>query len=409
MSTFIVALGLLLTVVLLPFFAYLGLVALAALVGGSGRGGGVADPGGDGPPPRLAVVIPAHDEEAGIAATVRSCLASDYDRERFRVWVIADNCGDGTAARAREAGASVFERADPGRRSKGYALETFFDRATGPWADGRFAAAIVVDADTLIDPGLLRACAAALRSGDDWAQAYYTVRNPDASWRTRLMTYALSLINGALPLGQDRLGLGVGLKGNGMMFSARGLARFPWRAYGLVEDAEFALMLKAAGERVRFLPEARVYGEMVGRGRAAATQRRRWEAGRRSLRGRFAGILARSGRLGPLRKLIYLIDLYLPPLVTLAAAFLATLLVYPVGLADAGLARALARIWPLHAAMGLALLAYLAVPFGRLGLSPRYLAGLVYVPYYAAWKLAVVGRRAPTSWIRTGREPKDAD
>ena len=110
-----------------------------------------------------------------------------------------------------------------------------------------------------------------------------------------MMTYAFSLANGVWLLGLERLGLGVGLKGNGMCFSSRGLRRFPWRAYGLVEDMEFALMLRARGERVRFLPEARVFGEMVSRGGpGAASQRRRWEAGRRSLRGKFAGPLARS-------------------------------------------------------------------------------------------------------------------
>ena len=78
-------------------------------------------------------------------------------------------------------------------------------------------------------------------------------------------------------------------------------------------------MLRARGERVRFLPEARVFGEMVSRGGpGAASQRRRWEAGRRALRGKFAGPLARSASLGALRKLMYLLDLFFPPLVTLA-------------------------------------------------------------------------------------------
>ena len=98
------------------------------------------------------------------------------------------------------------------------------------------------------------------------------------------MSLAFSLCNGVLPWGQERLGLSVGLKGNGMCFSRRGLTRFPWKAYGLVEDAEFSLMLRLAGERVHFLPEARVFGEMVsGGGPAAASQRSRWEAGRRAL------------------------------------------------------------------------------------------------------------------------------
>ena len=46
----------------------------------------------------LAVVIPAHDEEAQISATVRSVQTCDYDATRRRIIVIADNCTDRTAA-----------------------------------------------------------------------------------------------------------------------------------------------------------------------------------------------------------------------------------------------------------------------------------------------------------------------
>src|SRR5580704_15206089 len=59
---------------------------------------------------RFDVIVPAHDEELGIAATVESLLAVDYPEELRRVLVVADNCQDATAVRAREAGAVVLER-----------------------------------------------------------------------------------------------------------------------------------------------------------------------------------------------------------------------------------------------------------------------------------------------------------
>src|SRR5438477_4685586 len=63
----------------------------------------------DVPQVRFTVVIPAHDEEPGIAATLRSCRDLDYPADLFRVVVIADNCTDGTAAVARRQGADVLE------------------------------------------------------------------------------------------------------------------------------------------------------------------------------------------------------------------------------------------------------------------------------------------------------------
>ena len=250
--------------------------------------------------------------------------------------MIADNCEDRTAIVARDAGATVTERSTPELRSKGHALEYFFTRVDRARPEsGLYDAAVLIDADTIVDRGLLLAFEADLAEGKDWIQGYYTVRNPDASWRTRMMTFAFSLANGVWPLGLDRLGLGVGLKGNGMCFSAKGLRRHPWKAYGLVEDMEFALTLRVHGERVRFDPQARVFGEMVSRGGAgAASQRKRWEEGRASLRPKFAGQLARSRDLPLVAKACYLIDLYFPPLATLAAGFLALLLIYPLTLGD---------------------------------------------------------------------------
>ena len=70
------------------------------------------------PPPastramRFDIIIPAHNEEAGIAAVVKSSLAIDWPADQFRVVVVADNCTDDTAGIARQAGATVLVRND---------------------------------------------------------------------------------------------------------------------------------------------------------------------------------------------------------------------------------------------------------------------------------------------------------
>ena len=43
---------------------------------------------------RFDVIVPAHNEEAGISRTVASLLAMDWPQSQFRVLVIADNCSD---------------------------------------------------------------------------------------------------------------------------------------------------------------------------------------------------------------------------------------------------------------------------------------------------------------------------
>ena len=69
----------------------------------------------------FAIVIPAHNEEGGIAATLEA-LAS-VGAPQGAVIVVADNCTDATAEVAARCGALALVRNDAERRGKGYALD----------------------------------------------------------------------------------------------------------------------------------------------------------------------------------------------------------------------------------------------------------------------------------------------
>jgi hypothetical protein len=67
----------------------------------------VAEPDGDGPLPRVALIVAAHDEAAVIEAKVRNARDLDWDRERLTIVVASDGSTDDTVARARAAGADL--------------------------------------------------------------------------------------------------------------------------------------------------------------------------------------------------------------------------------------------------------------------------------------------------------------
>lgn len=73
--------------------------------------------------PSVAAVVPAFDEEATIARTVKSLLSLE---SVGRVVVVADGCRDATIQEALGAGATVLAAA--GRRGKGRAIEEALDR-----------------------------------------------------------------------------------------------------------------------------------------------------------------------------------------------------------------------------------------------------------------------------------------
>jgi cellulose synthase/poly-beta-1,6-N-acetylglucosamine synthase-like glycosyltransferase len=395
-----------LNVAVIPFFLYLMAIALAAIWPRR------ASSQLSSPCSRFLVVIPAHDEEPVISAVVRSCLAARYPPSQFSVIVIADNCSDQTAGVAAKGGARVVERFDEEKRSKGYAIEYLIESLERSGELNANDSIVIVDADTTIDPELLLYFDQALRAGRDWSQAYYTVANPDLSWRTRLLKYAVSLFNGVMPLGQNRLGASTTFKGNGMCFSVAGLRRIPWHCYGLVEDMEYAWTLRIAGERIWFLKDVAVYGAMLGTGGpVAAGQRRRWEFGRGEIRRKYLGPVLRSQRIGWWEKMLSLCELTIPPMGVIAIIYIVALAAdcfVLFGLVSGSNPALRAVLLGCCGLMTAALAAYAVSPFLAMRLAWKYALSLLFFPFYLVWKLRVSFLGRPDHWVRTQRDsPRD--
>ena len=344
----------------------------------------------------VVVVVPAHDEEGRVEETVRSLLSTDYDPERRRVVVVADNCSDATADRARAAGAEVWERIDPGRPGKGAALA---------WAVGRlreepgWETLVVVDADTRVDPDFLWTLNDRIEAGAEVVQAEYRVANPDDSVVSRLAEASFAVQSVLRQRGRAALGAAAKLQGNGMAFTRPVIERHEWTADALTEDIDAWLSLLRRGVRPRFEPRARVAGLMPTTLAAARVQRARWEAGRLQLVRRHlaGGLQDAAARRDPVLLEAVVSELVFPPLATLAAAIAAAGLTRAVTTGRAGSAPAQAAVLATHALAGL---------FVSRASGKTY-AALALAPAVVAWKLAVklelaLGR-GPTGWRRTPR------
>ena len=354
---------------------------------------------------RFRIVVPAHNEDAGIGTTVESLLAVDWPRDKFEVLVVADNCIDNTADVARAAGATVLERHNDTLRGKGYALELAFDTIL---KDSDADAVVVVDADTIVSPNLLAACATRIEQGALAMQAEYGVRNVHASWRTELMALALGMFHALRNNARERLGLSAGLRGNGMCFTRACLERFPHKAYGLVEDVEHGLALGRGGVRIVAVVDAFVLGEMVSGGKASESQRRRWEDGRAKLKREVLPGVVRDGLRTKSPLLLDLaIDLLIPPLSSIGLLVVAVIV---VDIGRTGLALWLGygvdalAVGALLPALLLSLYVLRGMQLSGLGLG-----GFVVVakaPAYVLWKvwLKLKGTPKTDGWVRTARE-----
>jgi cellulose synthase/poly-beta-1,6-N-acetylglucosamine synthase-like glycosyltransferase len=270
------------------------------------------------PHSRIAVLVPAHDEAAFVGRCVTSLRHQSYPRDLFEIVVIADNCTDDTAARAAAAGATVLVRTAPEARGKGPALRWAMDRVLERNPD--LAALVVVDADSVADPGLLGALVARLERGAPVVQAEYLGRNEDGSTRSELRTAAFLLFHRVRFGGRAALGLPCHLVGNGMLFSREVLEEHPWDAFTSAEDLEYSIDLRLAGVRPVYAANGRLSAPVAGRGRAAQTQRLRWEGGRfhvvRTRLPRLLGAVVGQHRWSLMDAAV---DLAVPPLGLLAA------------------------------------------------------------------------------------------
>lgn len=361
--------------------AHLGLLAVASLFYRDA-------PPAAGEELRFLVLVPAHNEELGIGRCL-AAIAADR-RARDRVLVVADRCTDATAAIARSLGATVLERGadeEPGRAA---ARQAGLEHARKL----RWDAVVMLDADSVIEPGFFAACERALATGAQAVQA----RSESAQGRT--LTTAASLaaftLQGiTIPRGRDRLGLSVRLRGTGMAIRRDVALAHRFRAPAS-EDLFFTLDLLLGGVHCSHVEQARLRSEGAGTWDAFGGQKVRYEAGRMAAaRDYVPRLLGRALRHRDAACLEAAWFLATPPF---ALGVLSLLTAFSLA-AGAG-------AWPVAAILGAGLLTLsLTLVTGlvqaRAGL--RTWLALLAAPWYLGWK-AVVQVRALASIMRRETE-----
>lgn len=224
--------------------------------------------------PRLAVLIPSHNEEAivsGILQDVKSQV-----QENDRVIVIADNCVDTTAAVARSHGAEAFERFDENDRGKAYALRFALEKLEADPPE----IVIIVDADCRISSDALAHLSSKAARLDRPVQGSYIFgEQQDGVASNNASSFTLWFKNHIRPLGSLRLGMPCQLTGSGMAFPWHVIRKVNVANQSLAEDTTLGLELAYAGHPPTFCPEARIDGHVPKEWGTLVQQRRRWEQG----------------------------------------------------------------------------------------------------------------------------------
>ncbi len=353
----------------------------------------------EGSRPRVAILVPAHNEASVIATTLRSIIPQLGNEDR--TLVVADNCTDDTAAIAASEGATVIERHDAELRGKGHALEFGIRHLETNPPD----IVIIVDADCQVDAGtidrLSRTCDYTARP----VQSLYLMHAPAGAGLTaRVAEFAWIVRNWIRPLGQRRLGLPCQLMGSGMAFPWQLIRNLGMANSNIVEDMKFGIDLALAGYPAVFCPDATVTSYFPSDKMATVTQRTRWEHGHLSmiLHG-VPRLLACAFRMRNFRLVGLAADLVVLPLTLLTLIITAGFSLNLVFFLFEGF------VWPLILsliALGL-LVAAIAVAWYGWGRKVISLASMTAIPFYILFKIPLYLRfltKRQKSWIKTKRD-----
>ena len=235
---------------------------------------------------RCTVLVPAHDEEAVLGATLDSL--ADQVRPPDRVLVIADNCSDATVEVARGRGVEVVETVENGDKKAG-ALNQQLARLL-PTADVDDVV-LVMDADSTINPDFLEVALGLLERdpdliavgglfyGDGGGRLVGQLQRNEYTRYQRIVARKLNrvfVLTGTASVIRSYALSAVAEARGTLIPGTRGQV---YDTLALTEDNELTFAMKTLGARLTSPPECRVTTEVMTRWRDLWRQRLRWHRG----------------------------------------------------------------------------------------------------------------------------------
>jgi cellulose synthase/poly-beta-1,6-N-acetylglucosamine synthase-like glycosyltransferase len=234
--------------------------------------------------PRTAVLVPAWNEGAVLAASIDRLLAAEYPPESLRVYVVDDASTDGTPAvvKAKEAqypGQVVHLRRERGGQGKAHTLNHGLAVILG---DDWMEALLITDADVIFEPATLRTMTRHLADPAVGAvTSYIKEGSRPGNYLTRFIGYEYVTAQAAARRGQNVIGALACLAGGAQLHSRANLLALGGRidTTSLAEDTFTTFETQLRGRRVVFEPHATCWAEEPESVAALWKQRLRWARG----------------------------------------------------------------------------------------------------------------------------------
>jgi len=131
---------------------------------------------------KYAICIAARNESKVIGNLLDSINKQDYPKDKYTIFLVADNCTDNTAEIAKKYGAIVYERFDDEHKTKGYALQYLFKQIEKDYKTNSFEGYFIFDADNLLKKDYISKMNNAFDEGCKIITSYRNTKNFDENW-----------------------------------------------------------------------------------------------------------------------------------------------------------------------------------------------------------------------------------
>ncbi len=361
--------------------------------------------------PPVSILIPAHNEEIVIGATLDAMLALDYPADRLEIVVINDGSTDSTREIIED-----YARKDPrvvlynvpkgeGGKGKSRALNLGLQAARS-----KFIA--IYDADNTPAPDALKYLIAQLLLHPELGAVLGKFRtvNKDRTLLTRFINIETLSFQSILQAGRWRLFRIATLPGTNFVIRKEVIDQVGgWDEDAMTEDSELSIRMYLNKWRIKFIPYALTYEQEPERWGVWMRQRTRWVRGNNYVTKKFLGRWKEIGSKRLRMEILYLFSMYYVFLVAIITSDILFLLTAS-GVVSIQLPGPYNIVWVLAIFLFFAEI-MLALSYDREdSFKALCLMGLMYFTYCQLW-IFIVGRafyldiikKEKSTWVKTVR------
>lgn len=227
---------------------------------------------------RYGILVAARNEDAVIGKLIESVNNQDYPRELIRIFVVAHNCTDNTAAAARQAGAVCYEYNDESKKTKGYALQYLVEQIRRDYGIDCCEGYFIFDADNLLKEDFITRMNESFDAGEKIVTSYRNTKNFDDNWISA--SYGIHWLRTIRNEHRARSAfrLATRIQGTGFLFPWE-VIKDGWKYTSLTEDRAFCADVVTLGYRISYNNDAEFFDEQPTDIKIAMRQRLRWSKG----------------------------------------------------------------------------------------------------------------------------------